>query len=364
MGIGIRKERLTSLEIIRVFACLEIFACHCLWKGGACGVSLFIILSGFLLTYNHLDSYVYKERNIFVESIKFGVKKMKALYPLHIAIMLIIIGMQVYQWCNGGNLNWALLGTQTLAQIFLVHTWVPVENIYFSLNGVAWYLSTSFFTYLCFPFILKFLRKLKTNKGAVIYAVVIFLIQVFVAFLTKYIFPISNQDHYYLTYVCPYFRIGDFIIGCLLGKLFLNRKEVTVRIQKGTVLELIAILGVLISHLLYLKPSRFHWLTYSMVFTPTSCLLIYLFACARGAISKASCNKFVFWFAKLTPFIFLLHQQLIGHIKPLFADLGGMKQKICVAIVAMALSILCSLAYQWIMGRLQHKKTTKLTTGS
>ena len=50
------KARLDRLEVLRAFACLGVFTFHAyITLLGACSVSIFIILSGFLLTYNGLD---------------------------------------------------------------------------------------------------------------------------------------------------------------------------------------------------------------------------------------------------------------------------------------------------------------------
>lgn len=46
-----QQKRLFGLDFVRTIAFLEIFSCHILWGSGACGVSLFFVMSGFLLTY-------------------------------------------------------------------------------------------------------------------------------------------------------------------------------------------------------------------------------------------------------------------------------------------------------------------------
>ena len=52
----IKKGKINSLQAIRALAFIEILIAHCEGPAsGACGVSIFLILSGFLMIYSYLD---------------------------------------------------------------------------------------------------------------------------------------------------------------------------------------------------------------------------------------------------------------------------------------------------------------------
>ncbi len=70
-------KRINGLQFLRLIAFLCIFFSHAMRELsilGAAGVSVFIILSGFLMTYNYYD------REITVNPFKFAVRKIKLLY--------------------------------------------------------------------------------------------------------------------------------------------------------------------------------------------------------------------------------------------------------------------------------------------
>ena len=85
-----RPAKLLGLQALRLIACLGIFFFHTgigVFSGtGAFGVSIFFILSGFLLTYNYLP-----KENEIKNPIKFSLKKISKLYLLHILMLLIAL---------------------------------------------------------------------------------------------------------------------------------------------------------------------------------------------------------------------------------------------------------------------------------
>lgn len=88
----VSREKIVTLQVLRAFAFLGIFLSHTEtikhFEFGAWGVSVFIILSGFLMYYNHYDD---KYDISIGESLKFSLKRIKKLYPLHIFTMLLAL---------------------------------------------------------------------------------------------------------------------------------------------------------------------------------------------------------------------------------------------------------------------------------
>lgn len=89
------KQKILSIQALRGYAIIGVFLCHehVFDAGGPMGVSIFFILSGFLLTYK--QDYP-NDSNCFYENLIFAINKIKKLYPLHIATMIVGILLELY----------------------------------------------------------------------------------------------------------------------------------------------------------------------------------------------------------------------------------------------------------------------------
>ena len=88
-----KRPIILSLQSIRGIACAVIFICHAgygaSWGLGAWGVSVFFVLSGFVLTYSYWDRISIDHQVNTKESFEFCKKRMGKLFLLHV-IMLVI----------------------------------------------------------------------------------------------------------------------------------------------------------------------------------------------------------------------------------------------------------------------------------
>lgn len=141
------KGKIYSLQALRGIAFLGVFGCHVGFIDlGAWGVSVFFILSGFVMYYKYND----KELKCgILKNLLFSIRKIRKLYFLHIITMIFALLIDKFSI------------REIVLNILLVQTWVPDTRVAFSLNSVAWYLSVSFFLYFLFPYILCYIR----NKG-------------------------------------------------------------------------------------------------------------------------------------------------------------------------------------------------------
>ena len=87
-------KRIDSLQGLRACGLLSIFFSHSV-EGyasfGAAGVSIFLILSGFLLAYGYLQRDTALRQPSLANNLRFAVQKIKKLYPLHLVTMLLTI---------------------------------------------------------------------------------------------------------------------------------------------------------------------------------------------------------------------------------------------------------------------------------
>lgn len=344
---NIRRVHLGALDGIRSFACLEIFCCHCLWGGGALGVSLFLVLSGFLLTYRYLscDAAALPPATPF-GLIRFAWKRLSKLYLLHIIMMVIVVIVQLAQGNIQNDADWASLFIRIISHVFIIQAWIPVESVYFSLNGLSWYFSTIHFCYLCFPLLLRMLRKLDTAKKAIFSLITVFVLQVFIARIFLVVFRINASDHYYLTYVCPLFRIFDFTCGCLLAVVFSKLPTARKSMLQHTVWEALSVFAVGITQFIALRSRIFLWGRFSMMFLPASCFAILIFAIGGGYISAIFNTKIIKFFASLTPFVFLIHHRIIDAVRSLLGMFDLSSQKYLVALISFVATILLSYLYR------------------
>ena len=109
------------------------------------GVPFFFVLSGFILAYVYPDLSGPGTR-------QFLVARFARLWPVH-AVMWCVVTLAIatgHWYANAGNTP-----TVALANLAMVHSWVPTVRSYFSFNEPSWSISTEFFFYLLFPLILR-----------------------------------------------------------------------------------------------------------------------------------------------------------------------------------------------------------------
>ena len=216
-----RRPVLPNLTGIRIFAAMYVLLYHLFgspdpgrpwydaWiDGGYLGVSLFFVLSGFILAYN---------APAVGNAKKFYVLRLARVYPLYLAAM--IWGLPNY--FRHGTTPWAVL---LPADLLLVQTWFG-PNWATQINPPSWSLSTEAFFYLCFPLLLPPLRRALQSwprvlaglyVAAILPAVVTFLV------LHAHGQQIRGLSEHLLD--LPLFRVAEFSVGVLLGLLFAERQ--------------------------------------------------------------------------------------------------------------------------------------------
>lgn len=281
------KKLISSLQGLRAVAFLSVVLSHCgaPWLG-PWAITVFVALSGFLMTCNYYD----RPRTApgLRSAMVFSLQKIRKLYPLHLimmaaALLLVLKGL-LAQPSARGVLSCA---AQLVVSIFLLQTWIPSSRFWFCLNGVAWYLSVQAFLYAIFPPLLAVLKKADARRLRCI-AAVIFCSQCLFS-LAVWKAGLSGKAAFYLTYLCPLFRAGDFTISCCMGCLFIAATQM-------------GVLGAVAFR-------------YNVLFTPSAVLLVWLLAMGKGGISRLLSTKPFLWLAGLSPYGFLIHQVLIRYME-------------------------------------------------
>jgi peptidoglycan/LPS O-acetylase OafA/YrhL len=171
---------------------------------GVSGVSLFFMLSGFVLV---------ASRRPGDHPRAFWRRRVARVFPDHaVTWALAILVAVALEGVAAPNLN-------VLAATFLlVQSWSPHANVYFGNNAVEWTLSCEAFFYLCFPLAIVVLGRLDARGRRVALAALVG----FMLALTAVGWVQGGFDHvsptlFWLELFCPATRLPEFLIGMLLA---------------------------------------------------------------------------------------------------------------------------------------------------
>ena len=324
---------------------LAIFLSHVeLTSTGAFGVSIFIILSGFCLVYAYLSRTgdLGIPRGIS-NNIKFASKKIAKLYPLHVVTLLAVAAVYSFIWIRKWQFEWRQ-GVYFILNLFVLQAWVPTREGYLSFNAVSWYLSTAAFLYLVFPLFLSVLRRDK--RKAVWITVGVVVLQVLIAVLLFQPPQVSFSDNFtkWVTYICPLYRMGDFLVGCMTGYVFWQKSASPDTDENKdklyTTAEVAVILMVLFQIVIYTRYTFWEALKYDLYWIPVNTAFIYLFAISRGAVSRTlSKSRVLLLIGNYSPQAFLIHKIVIefcGYI---------VENKAVLTIFSFLLTMVASIVY-------------------
>ncbi|MBO4870669.1 MAG: acyltransferase [Muribaculaceae bacterium] len=165
----------------------------------ACGVSFFFIMSGFALALHHpVDSLKDFSLKNFMRD------RLAKLYPLHLVLTLAMIYL--------AGINWKLL-----ANVLLIQSWFTSESVWFSYNGISWFVASLVFCYLFFHMFSYWSRRLKPAVTAGILCIATLL-------MTGAFMLIPSSIYSWFYYVLPVTRLIDFGLGVFLATIYSRAK--------------------------------------------------------------------------------------------------------------------------------------------
>lgn len=319
------KTKLTSINFLRAAACIGIFTYHCyVSQLGYWALSLFIMMSGFLLVYNGID-----RAESFPKDVKgcarYSFNKIKKLYPLY-AITLIALAVRIFLLApeNPPRDVLILFAKQFLVDFLLIQSWLLSTEWAFSHNVVGWYLSTALLLYFAFPHILRWIKKHKGAGSALRSMLIITVAMVISAILAAKIYDSAGAGisrftvgfKQWFVHVFPLYRLGDFTIGCLLGYVFTAAANERLSTAKATGLEAAAIIAVVVSQAIFNSNILPEYINFNVLYVPANALLIYSFALGQGRISGFLDCKLSNFVADYSVEIFLIHFVVIQYASP------------------------------------------------
>jgi peptidoglycan/LPS O-acetylase OafA/YrhL len=172
---------------------------------GKIGVSMFFVLSGFILTYTYTKSFSVK-----FAFMDFFVARFARIYPVYLLALIMILPV----------LPKLLDAWSVLCVLIMVQSWTsPFSSFGGTWVMQAWTLSVELFFYLCFPVLLIWMRHIKLRM---ILVGIFFLSLIIVALGTPWIdpgvkfIPLLPKE---ITPFLPILRLPEFIFGMLICKL-------------------------------------------------------------------------------------------------------------------------------------------------
>ncbi|OIJ74203.1 MAG: hypothetical protein A2V21_307970 [Deltaproteobacteria bacterium GWC2_55_46] len=195
-------------------------------------VSFFFVLSGFILAYVYPTLEGPAIRN-------FLIRRVARIWPVHALALLFLLAFGLFSLTPSPYIF-------TL-NLFLLHSWFPFKDIYYSFNVPSWSISTEFAFYLFFPFLIK--NFISTGRTKIILAAGLALLMVLIS---NYMDLPHNKDasSYQLTnigliYALPLTRLFEFCLGiwtCFLWKEY--RHKIRWSAITVTVLEIAFVIAI------------------------------------------------------------------------------------------------------------------------
>lgn len=295
-----RRPDLRALTSLRFFAAFWVLLYHFypsdsagylqffapVARFGYVGVSLFFVLSGFILAYSYLSADDVPPIN----RRKFWLARFARVYPVYLLALLVQLALYVVDRLQGSPWPTELRWDAFLLTLLLLQGWSLEHGGFW--NGPAWSLSAEAFFYLCFPFIAPLIARLPTKRlvatMGVLYA--LWMTPPALHFLTQGWqglpdgkFPIGHPSWWFMIiYYNPLARLGEFLMGICLGVLFLRRWQAGTLPSPARRAQLV-LGGVVLLALIAFVRSRIPSVAmHGALLAPIFCILVYAAADVEG----------------------------------------------------------------------------------
>jgi len=274
------------------------------------GVSFFFVLSGFILAHSYggrpFDSWT------------FLISRFARLWPLHVATLaavLLFIRTDSRQLHGTGFFDpWLVMASN----VTLTHALVPYLNYTFSWNSVSWSISTEFFFYLSFPFLVRGIRR---NWPAKLTATAGLIVGYALAARLLAIPPVSTEPTdltiNFLVYASPLFRGFEFVLGMAVHVVWSkNRASGRPSPRVATLVEL-AVLALVLAWtvvgygpaeaLFRLDPTLAIWRA-NAGSTFIVAIVIFVFASGHGVVGRVLSLPLFVWLGEVSFALYMCHQ--------------------------------------------------------
>jgi peptidoglycan/LPS O-acetylase OafA/YrhL len=297
---------LTGLRFIAAFY-VFVFHIHIRWPvtdakilknilgQGAIGMSLFFILSGFVLAYRYADG-----RTPFKSYL---VNRFARIYPIYAVAALVTLPWIGLSFGDGSISDIGKVAVQgillVIANVFLIQAWFPQFFDYWN-DGGSWSISVEAFCYVLLPFLLPLLIRL-SPKRLLLVVVICYALAVMPG-LVGFVFPDAPRGVYYSM---PIYRLPEFLIGVCSYLAFRNGWcGMFKQSHQGSILVAVIIyLGIF-------GPKVPNYVGHNWVVVPFIAFMIVTLSSGKGILASFLSTSVFVWLGKIS-YCFYSFQALV-----------------------------------------------------
>ena len=258
-----------------------------LFHGGAMGVDLFFVLSGFVIAYNYFDRFASTEKSNYFD---FLFKRFARIYPVHLATLLFLIPLGMIM--VGDALFFGTL-LNLFKNLFLLQAIVPPA----AWNIVSWSISCEWLAYSCFPILVMLFGKLNTRRQMLMALAVLYIVSLamFTGFAINN-FPFTHPVYWLLRIAC------EFTAGVLLFKIWqLRGNNEFSQWFKILLVPSLTLVILLLSHI----PISF------VIIVPFLFLTVYLIATDQYFLNKFLARPSITYGGRISYSLYMVHGMTI-----------------------------------------------------
>lgn len=356
--MGKKRRYITGLDGIRAIAVIMVLAYHlklALFKSGFLGVTVFFVLSGYLIT-GILISEVEEERTIDLKN--FWLRRIRRLVPAVMSMAVVIIFVSAVV----NRIIFTKGCKDFLASVLGFNNWWQIFNkvSYFEAAGVpspfthCWSLAIETQFYLIYPLILLGIYKLvksrgegRANRGLLFAGVTLLLALISVILMIVLFDPQQDASRvYYGTDT----RAFSLLFGALLAILW-EYRMVPRRLSASVnmVLGSVSFAVLLVMTIAINGSSNFWYRGGQFVGTILTVLVIYTVSGRKTWLSRFLSNPVLKWIGDRSYSIYLWHYPIILLISK------GIKASWWITLIEIVLSVvLAELSYRFIETPIRH----------
>jgi peptidoglycan/LPS O-acetylase OafA/YrhL len=359
-----------TFGLIRYPSALQLFS-----SSGSSGVSLFFVLSGFVLVYNYFDWFA-ADTARFSEFLRDRFARIFPMYALSLLASTVLATSVAFAVLH--HLDPVTFSVTWLSDVLAVQAWPPSNAYNFLLNLPSWSISDEFFFYLVLPFfICACLSRFARVRSLITLAIGLYVAQLLYFAIamtlvfwvsTGHVSPAALRDPHParfeatvdLVFKFPLARIWEFLVGATLGLVYLRAARgrpgsvsTSRELQNGGPRNLavgaaLAGIAVVVASGAFGQPdSWLGLLRWYVFYTPLFALLITTLALGHTFISRVLENRYTVLLGEASYSLYILHWLPV--LALLFARRAGMYVDPRLAVLAIALTVTASvLSYRLI----------------
>lgn len=303
--------------------------------GGDCGVTFFLMLSGFVLSYAYGQQIIDGrfQTTLFIR------KQLLKFYPLHLLMLVVMVLLEVrleryYEWY------------QLLPSVFLIQSWFPFDSIIQVANASSWFLCALMFAYAVFSLAFRILHRVSPMSLLALIVVVLVAYGCIIS-----IVPLHKLN--YIVCLSPLLRVLDFCIGILIwrfctssyGESFSQHLQTWAPWQV-TLLELLPVASVVVTYFVYGSISpRLRCVSLFWIVLPFLLFVYVKTDRLHGWVTWILHRPQLLWLGSISMEIFLTHWPIMRVFNSLLHTLGQYDRLPTVSVLMLTIVVMTLAAY-------------------